>query len=184
MVASDFTLLNWNVRGLNAPVKRNATCDMAKAVHASVVCIQETKLNQLDLRLVSEMLGHKFNSNFSFLSAIGTCGGILIAASEDHFKLIASHHTQSYTLTVIIQILNDATECALTGVYELFLIISLPTLGFSIIYFNVEASLIYLWNLLSDAPYRNSGMVLNGQGPGRHPLGDASYLDLDTVLNE
>jgi hypothetical protein len=27
-------------------------------------------------------------------------------------------------------------------------------------------------------------MVLNGQGPGHHPLGDALYLDLDTVLNE
>jgi hypothetical protein len=27
-------------------------------------------------------------------------------------------------------------------------------------------------------------MVLNGQEPGRHPLGDAPYLDLDTVLNE
>jgi hypothetical protein len=27
-------------------------------------------------------------------------------------------------------------------------------------------------------------MVLNGQGPGRHPLGDAPYLDLNTVLNE
>jgi hypothetical protein len=26
--------------------------------------------------------------------------------------------------------------------------------------------------------------MLNGQGPGRHPLGDALYLDLDTVLNE
>jgi hypothetical protein len=39
-------------------------------------------------------------------------------------------------------------------------------------------------NPLSDAPYRNSGMVLNGQGPGCHPLGDAPYLDLDTVLNE
>jgi hypothetical protein len=39
-------------------------------------------------------------------------------------------------------------------------------------------------NSLSDAPYRNPGMVLNGQGPGRHPLGDARYLDLDTVLNE
>ena len=25
-------------------------------------------------------------------------------------------------------------------------------------------------NPLSDAPYRNLGMVLNGQGPGRHPL--------------
>jgi hypothetical protein len=26
--------------------------------------------------------------------------------------------------------------------------------------------------------------VLNEQGPGRHPLGGAAYLDLDTVLNE
>jgi hypothetical protein len=27
-------------------------------------------------------------------------------------------------------------------------------------------------------------MVLNGQGPGRHPLGGAPYHDLDTVLSE
>jgi hypothetical protein len=26
--------------------------------------------------------------------------------------------------------------------------------------------------------------VLNGQGPGRRPLGGAPYLDLDTVLSE
>jgi hypothetical protein len=39
-------------------------------------------------------------------------------------------------------------------------------------------------NPLSDAPYRNSNMVLNGQGPGRHPLGGVPYLDLDTMLNE
>jgi hypothetical protein len=39
-------------------------------------------------------------------------------------------------------------------------------------------------NPLSYASYWNSGMVLNRQGPGRHPLGDAPYLDLDTVLNE
>jgi hypothetical protein len=38
-------------------------------------------------------------------------------------------------------------------------------------------------NPLSDAPYQNPGMVLNGQGPGRHPIGGALYLDLDTVLN-
>jgi hypothetical protein len=39
-------------------------------------------------------------------------------------------------------------------------------------------------NPLSDAPYRNPGMMLNGQWSGRHLLGDAPYLDLDTVLNE
>jgi hypothetical protein len=27
-------------------------------------------------------------------------------------------------------------------------------------------------------------MVLNGQGSGRHPLGGATYLYLDTVLSE
>jgi hypothetical protein len=39
-------------------------------------------------------------------------------------------------------------------------------------------------NPLTDASYRNPGMMLNGQGPDRHPLSDASYLDLDTSLNE
>jgi hypothetical protein len=39
-------------------------------------------------------------------------------------------------------------------------------------------------NPLSDASYRNPGMVLNGQGPDRHLLGGASYLDLDTVLSK
>jgi hypothetical protein len=39
-------------------------------------------------------------------------------------------------------------------------------------------------NSLSDAPYRNPGMVLNGQGSGHHLLGGAPYLDLDTVLSE
>jgi hypothetical protein len=39
-------------------------------------------------------------------------------------------------------------------------------------------------NPLSDVLYQNPGMVLNGQGSGRHPLSGASYLDLDTVLSE
>ena len=35
-------------------------------------------------------------------------------------------------------------------------------------------------NPLSDAPCRNPGIVLNEQGPGRHPR-DAPCRDLDTV---
>jgi hypothetical protein len=39
-------------------------------------------------------------------------------------------------------------------------------------------------NPLSDAPYRNPGMVINEQGPGRHPFSDAPCRDLDMVLSE
>jgi hypothetical protein len=39
-------------------------------------------------------------------------------------------------------------------------------------------------NPFSNVTYQNSGMVLNGQGPGRHLLGGVLYLDLNTVLNK
>jgi hypothetical protein len=39
-------------------------------------------------------------------------------------------------------------------------------------------------NPLSDAPYRNPGMVLNEQGSGRHPLSDMPSLDLEPVISE
>jgi hypothetical protein len=32
--------------------------------------------------------------------------------------------------------------------------------------------------------YQNPGIMLNGQEPSRHPLGDVSYLDLDMALNK
>jgi hypothetical protein len=39
-------------------------------------------------------------------------------------------------------------------------------------------------NPLSDAPYRNPGMVLNEQGLSRHPLSDALSLDLEPMISE
>lgn len=81
-----------------------------------MICLQETKLQSISEAMVSEMLGASFKSNFSFLSAIETSGGILIAASEDHFKLLSSSCTRN-TLTVRIQVLLDASEWTLTGVY-------------------------------------------------------------------
>jgi hypothetical protein len=116
MAASNLVLLNWNVRELNAPIKPSSLHDMATSVHATMVCIQEMKLCHIDERLVLEMLGPKFRDSFSFLPSIIMSGGILIAASEDHFKLISSQCTK-YTLTVGIQMLNDGTEWSLTGVY-------------------------------------------------------------------
>jgi hypothetical protein len=75
---------------------------MVKAVHATAVCIQETKLSQIDARTVTEMLGPKFQASFSFLPSLGSSGGILFAISDDYFKLISLRHTR-HTLIVKIQ---------------------------------------------------------------------------------
>ncbi|KAG2586003.1 hypothetical protein PVAP13_5NG004808 [Panicum virgatum] len=39
-------------------------------------------------------------------------------------------------------------------------------------------------NPLSDALHRNPGVVINGQGPGRHPSKGVSYRDLGTMISE
>ena len=39
-------------------------------------------------------------------------------------------------------------------------------------------------NPLSDALHRNPGVVINGQGPGRHHPNGASYRDLSTMISE
>ena len=39
-------------------------------------------------------------------------------------------------------------------------------------------------NPLSDALHRNPGVVINEQGPGRHPPKGASYHDLGTMISE
>jgi exonuclease III len=93
MAATNVTMLNWNIHGLNAPVKYCVVQDMVSATKAMVVCIQEMNLQFIDERLVMETLGQRFKTSFSFLPAAGTCGGILIAVAENHFQLVSSSQT-------------------------------------------------------------------------------------------
>jgi hypothetical protein len=53
-------LLSWNVRGLNAQVRRSGVRDMVAAVKATVACLQETKLQAISEAMVAEMLGERF----------------------------------------------------------------------------------------------------------------------------
>jgi hypothetical protein len=54
--------------------------------------------------------------NYSFLPSRGPSGGILIAVLDNHFRLICSSRSEN-ALTVKLQMLNDAMEWHLTGVY-------------------------------------------------------------------
>jgi exonuclease III len=52
MATSSLLLLNWIIRGLNAPVKRAGVRDMVRTAKATVACLQETKLQVIDDSMV------------------------------------------------------------------------------------------------------------------------------------
>ena len=82
----------WNVRGLNSPAKRNAINNVISSSGASVVCLQETKLQDVNIMVVRQCLGPAFDV-FFYVPAIGTCGGVLLAAKFACAQLTNPHIT-------------------------------------------------------------------------------------------
>ena len=62
-------ILNWNVRGLNTKARRQVVKDLVTEHNCNIVCLQETKMQNLDATIVSEALGPKFANNFTYLPA-------------------------------------------------------------------------------------------------------------------
>lgn len=77
MIDHNLKVFNWNVCGLNLPARRETVLRMLHDHKPALVCLQETKLDNIDQRLASEFLGSRLS--FEYLPAAGTQGGILIA---------------------------------------------------------------------------------------------------------
>jgi exonuclease III len=71
-------ILIWNVRGLNARARRTAIRSLVLSSGASIVCLQETKMEMIPSYIVLEALGSEFD-DYTYLPAVGTRGGILLA---------------------------------------------------------------------------------------------------------
>lgn len=72
------TILVWNVRGLNQRDRRNSIRDVILSSNADIVCLQETKVENLSQHLFLSVFGPAYD-NFIVLPANGTRGGLLIA---------------------------------------------------------------------------------------------------------
>lgn len=71
-------LVSWNVRGLNSPAKRKALREFVDSCKPAILCIQELKLDTVDQFLIMQCCGPAY-VGFSYLPAIGTRGGIILA---------------------------------------------------------------------------------------------------------
>ncbi|PNT63325.1 hypothetical protein BRADI_4g14215v3 [Brachypodium distachyon] len=116
MSIHNVNLLCWNVRGLNNPARRSAVCDIIRDTHATVVCIQETKLQLVDGRLIRDILGPKFCNNFATLPSAGTRGGMIMAVSDDYFMLSDIHLT-THSITATVTMRSEGIPWSLTSVY-------------------------------------------------------------------
>lgn len=116
MVEHNCTILNWNVRGLNNPARRQIVRNLCSQNRATVVCLQETKLSSVDRPLILDLLGPEFADSFVFLPADDTRGGIILAFSSDHFNISSSHATTN-TISASVSMIASVASWSISLVY-------------------------------------------------------------------
>ncbi len=70
-------LLTWNVRGLSDPKKWEVLKSWLRNWKVDVVCLQETKLDKVDWRVIQSIWGNRF-VGWEVLNAVNIAGGILL----------------------------------------------------------------------------------------------------------
>ena len=83
--------VSWNCRGLGNPSKAQAAKDLLKMVPSEILLLQETKIEEYALLLISK---NKWRyTSRKAINARGTCGGLATLWSADHFQLLKFHAT-------------------------------------------------------------------------------------------
>lgn len=69
-------LLSYNTRGLGSDLKRRAVKNIVSQFKIDLVCLQETKLQEVDLRICKQIWGEE-DLEWEFVSAVNRGGGLL-----------------------------------------------------------------------------------------------------------
>lgn len=113
----DLNLFNWNVRGLHNPAKRRTVAKLIADLKCNIVCLQETKLEMMDIILVAESVGARFSDNFVYKPAAGSRGGILIACSDDFSVEPLLSIPDEFSITATITDKSNNASWSITAVY-------------------------------------------------------------------
>lgn len=107
-------ILIWNVRGLNKKSHRDVVRQLINTTRPDVVCLQETKTQNMKNIILLSSLGQDFD-NHVLCPAVRIRGGILIACKGAKCLAMA---TWADTYSCSVQFRNaEGMEWCLTGVY-------------------------------------------------------------------
>ena len=90
-------ILNWNIRGMNSPRKRQALSDYIVQYKVDIIAIQETKIEDFNNRIL-RALAPQFDL-WIFLPSIGRSGGILFGGDSNKIDIL-SHSLHTYCLDI------------------------------------------------------------------------------------
>lgn len=110
-----FSILCWNVRGLNDPAKRRCVRSTVSSFCRSVVCIQESKVDSVSRSFLRSCCGSSFD-RCHFVPAIGASGG-LITCWNSHVFSCNEVITGNFSLTLSLTHLVSGKRFYLTNVY-------------------------------------------------------------------
>lgn len=104
----------WNVRGLNKKSHRDAMRTLVSDIQLDIVCLQETKIQQITSHTILTTLGSKLDGHLE-LPAQGTQGGVLVAWRSSSCQAITTRRDM-YSISVLFQTDTDS-QWWFTGVY-------------------------------------------------------------------
>lgn len=108
-------VLSWNVRGLGDLEKCNVVRNVLRTSRCDVVLLQETKLNEYDLKYFSEFLPTFIDRDCASLQAIESRGGCIVAWKRSYTML--NSWTTRHTVSVILQQNQTGCKFLVTNVY-------------------------------------------------------------------
>ena len=108
-------LVSWNVRGLNDPRKRGILKNWLRKWKVDVVCLQETKLDKVDWRIIQSIWGNRF-ADWVSLDAVNTAGGVLLLWDKRVLEL-ADSIVGKFSVSCLWKGLLDGFDWVGSGLY-------------------------------------------------------------------
>ena len=94
----NWSILCWNIHGLNAIEKHDAVRDKIEESACSIICLQEIKMQIIDMSFLRKFTPQIFDK-FDFIPSNGASGGILVIWNSVVFAG-ATIDKQSFGLTI------------------------------------------------------------------------------------